>query len=215
MRSGAEGEHRTGEDDGRSRTLDSTGSTQPIARGRSRAPPAVPAPQPVRQVRTRDATEGVAQAERGARSFRTDVQTFPSFGFLTEQASPVPYCGEPRLDLWFFKEAFQRSESVQTNQTVSCPHCMNNVPWGASVCRGCHAEISYGTPRASIVVFIIVSVTAGWYAAKLVHDHLSTNSTVLWVVFGIVFALVGVLSIKICKRLYTGRTWFRRIYRTK
>ena len=65
MRSGAEGEHRTGEDDGRSRTLDSTGSAQPIARGRSRAPPAVPAPQPVRQVRTRDATEGVAQAERG------------------------------------------------------------------------------------------------------------------------------------------------------
>lgn len=66
MRSGAEGEHRTGEDDGRSRTLDSTGSAQPIARGRSRAPPAVPAPQPVRQVRTPDATEGVAQAERGA-----------------------------------------------------------------------------------------------------------------------------------------------------
>lgn len=65
MRSGAEGEHRTGEDDGRSRTLDSTGSVQPIARGRSRASPAVPAPQPVRQVRTRDATEGVAQAERG------------------------------------------------------------------------------------------------------------------------------------------------------
>ena len=65
MRSGAEGEHRTGEDDGRSLTLDSTGSIQPIARGRSRAPPAVPAPQPVRQVRTRDATEGVAQAARG------------------------------------------------------------------------------------------------------------------------------------------------------
>lgn len=65
MRSGAEGEHRTGEDDGRSRTLDSTGSAQPIARGRSRALPAVPAPQPVRQVRTRDATEGVAQVERG------------------------------------------------------------------------------------------------------------------------------------------------------
>ena len=66
MRSGAEGEHRTGEDAGRSRTLDTTGSAQPIARGRARAPPAVPAPQPVRQVRTRDATEGVAQAERGA-----------------------------------------------------------------------------------------------------------------------------------------------------
>ena len=43
MRSEAEGEHRTGEDAGRSRTLDTTGSAQPIARGRSRAPPAVPA----------------------------------------------------------------------------------------------------------------------------------------------------------------------------
>ena len=82
VKGGTGGEHRTGEDDGRSRTLDSTGSAQPIARGRSRAPPAVPAPQPVRQVRTRDATEGVAQAERGARSFRTGVQTFPSLGFL-------------------------------------------------------------------------------------------------------------------------------------
>ena len=44
MRSGAEGEHRTGEDAGRSRTLDATVSTEPMARGRSRALPAVPAP---------------------------------------------------------------------------------------------------------------------------------------------------------------------------
>lgn len=33
MRSGAEGEHRTGEDAGRSRTLDATVSTEPMARG--------------------------------------------------------------------------------------------------------------------------------------------------------------------------------------
>lgn len=44
MRSGAEGEHRTGEDAGRSRTLDATVSTEPMARGRSRALPAVPTP---------------------------------------------------------------------------------------------------------------------------------------------------------------------------
>lgn len=43
MRSGAEGEHRTGEDDGRSRTLDSTGSAQPIARGgQGLRPPCLP-----------------------------------------------------------------------------------------------------------------------------------------------------------------------------
>ncbi|MGY2400492.1 hypothetical protein [Pseudomonas sp. SDO5271_S396] len=104
---------------------------------------------------------------------------------------------------------------MQTNQTVSCPHCMNDVPWGASVCRGCHAEIAYGTPGTITIFFIVVSVAAGWYAAKLVHDHLSTNSTFLWIVFGVVLVLVGILSIKICKRLYKGKTWFRRIYRTK
>lgn len=65
MRSGAEGEHRTGEDAGRSRTLDATGSAEPMVRGgQGLCPPYLP-PQPVRQVRTRDATEGVAQAERG------------------------------------------------------------------------------------------------------------------------------------------------------
>jgi len=43
MRSGAEGEHRTGEDDGRSRTLDSTGSAQPIAGvGQGLRPPCLP-----------------------------------------------------------------------------------------------------------------------------------------------------------------------------
>ena len=84
MRSGAEGEHRTGEDAGRSRTLDTTGSAQPIARGRARAPPAVPAPQPVRQVRTRDATEGVAQATRGV--FVVVLHSF-SVGFVSGAGS--------------------------------------------------------------------------------------------------------------------------------
>lgn len=44
MRSGDEGEHRTGEDAGRSRTLDATGSAEPMVRGRARALPVVPAP---------------------------------------------------------------------------------------------------------------------------------------------------------------------------
>jgi len=96
MRSGAEGEHRTGEDDGRSRTLDSTGSAQPIARGRSRAPPAVPAPQPVRQVRTRDATEGVAQAERGVTRVQWSIR-FHRIELFGEN-SALTFCSALRVD---------------------------------------------------------------------------------------------------------------------
>lgn len=102
---------------------------------------------------------------------------------------------------------------MATYHTVTCPHCMNEVPWGARVCRGCHAEISYGTPRAIAIFFTVLCVIAGWYAAKRVHTHISTNSTLLWGVFGVVFLLSALASRKICKRIYDGKTMFRRFYR--
>lgn len=75
MRSGAEGEHRTGEDAGRSRTLDATVSTEPMARGRSRALPAVPAPA------ASPASSDTGCNRRGcpsnARSFRSRVASPP------------------------------------------------------------------------------------------------------------------------------------------
>lgn len=99
------------------------------------------------------------------------------------------------------------------DHTVTCPHCLNNVPWGARVCRGCHAEISYGTPFSAVVVFTVLSVGAAWFSAKFAHDHLSTNPTFLWWVFGGVLAVSSVLSWKACKRLYNGSTSFSRRYR--
>ena len=102
---------------------------------------------------------------------------------------------------------------MTSNNTITCPHCINEVPWGAQVCRGCHAEIRYGTPRGVAVFFLILSVVAGWWAAKLVHDFITTNSTFLWVVFGIVFASCAFASRKMCKGFYDGKTVFRRFYR--
>ncbi|BBH46896.1 hypothetical protein KU43P_33730 [Pseudomonas sp. KU43P] len=102
---------------------------------------------------------------------------------------------------------------MTTGSTVTCPHCMNAVPWGASVCRGCQAEISYGTPRGVAVFFLIVCVVAGWWAAKGVHTFITTNSTVLWIVFGAVFLATGYGARKVCKSYYHGRTNFRRYYR--
>ncbi|WP_460124291.1 hypothetical protein [Pseudomonas sp. S2_C03] len=102
---------------------------------------------------------------------------------------------------------------TSSNHTVTCPHCMNEVPWGAHVCRGCQAEVRYGTPQGVVVFFLILCVIAGWWGAKVVRTFVTTNPTLLWIVFGIVFLLCGLASRKICKRFYDGKTVFRRFYR--
>lgn len=102
---------------------------------------------------------------------------------------------------------------MATNHTVTCPHCMNEVPWGAHVCRGCQAEVRYGTPRGVAVFFFILSVVFGWWAAKAVYVFITTNSTVLWIVFGAVFLGCALGARKACKRFYDGKTVFRRFYR--
>ncbi len=102
---------------------------------------------------------------------------------------------------------------MASDSTVTCPHCMNAVPWGARVCRGCHAEITYGTPRGVAILFTVLCVIVGWYVTKLVHDNLSTNSTLLWTVFGVVFLICALVFGRGCTRFYAGKTMFRRFYR--
>lgn len=55
-------------------TLDAPGSHPAYRPGEEQGEAVGPAPQPVRQDRTRDATEGVAQAKRGASALVTDCQ---------------------------------------------------------------------------------------------------------------------------------------------
>ena len=45
---------------------------------------------------------------------------------------------------------------------LTCPHCHNDeVPIGASVCRGCHAEVHYGySIKAYCFLFIGAGVLA-------------------------------------------------------
>jgi hypothetical protein len=102
---------------------------------------------------------------------------------------------------------------VVSNHIVTCPHCMNQVPWGAHVCRGCQAEIQYGTPRAVTAFFGILCLILGWYAAKVVRLYITDHSIVLWTVFGIVFAASVSACTRFCRRRYAGNTVFRRFYR--
>lgn len=102
---------------------------------------------------------------------------------------------------------------MASNHTVTCPHCVTEVPWGARVCRGCQAEIEYGTPRGITAFLGIICLIAGWYAAKVFHLYITDNSTVLWAVFGIVFGGLALLCTRFCRRRYANKTMFKRFYR--
>lgn len=49
---------------------------------------------------------------------------------------------------------------------LMCPFCHNNVPYGATVCRGCGAEIDYTNPFSNMLGIICGAVGAiiGWNA---------------------------------------------------
>lgn len=87
-----------------------------------------------------------------------------------------------------------------------CPHCHGEVPHGAKVCRGCQAEIEYGTPPFFILVSFIISIFAGFKISSWVDNG--------WVGFfsGIlVFIFIsGFFEIKI----FSKRIKFKRVYKT-
>lgn len=89
-----------------------------------------------------------------------------------------------------------------------CPHCRGTVPRGASVCRGCQAEIEYGTPSFAFLVAIIVSVVLGFKTSGVVPEGLSFLG---WVVGIGCFIAANVLMGKV----FGNRVNFKRIYRTK
>jgi len=86
----------------------------------------------------------------------------------------------------------------------TCPHCYDEVPHGASVCRGCQAEISYGGPRyLSIVIFIVAALSG----AKVLEF---TSPTVAFTAMVIIFAVGAALTHK----LFKNRVRFKRRYNT-
>jgi hypothetical protein len=86
-----------------------------------------------------------------------------------------------------------------------CPHCHGNVSYGANVCRGCQAEVEYGTPRFVMVIVMIFSVFIGVKTASALADWLG------WIV-GIAIFFAGVFA---ANTLFRERVNFKRLYRTK
>lgn len=84
-----------------------------------------------------------------------------------------------------------------------CPHCYTEVPRGASVCRGCQAEIEYGTPTAAIVAVAIASL---FLAIKTVAFIPASLSFLPWIV-GIGSFIAGGTF---CSKLFKDRVVFSR-----
>lgn len=91
---------------------------------------------------------------------------------------------------------------------LMCPHCHNNVPHGASVCRGCQAEVEYGAPGKWYVWLFIACVFGGGMLSSKVPPSLREIAIGSWLV---TFPAGAWLIFKSCK----DRVIFKRSYRTR
>lgn len=91
---------------------------------------------------------------------------------------------------------------------LMCPHCHGAVPHGAKVCRGCHAEIEYGTPFLLYVALLIASLYLGYKSSNTLPDSFSFLA---WAIGIGTFVAGGILFEKIFK----NRISFKREYKTK
>ena len=91
---------------------------------------------------------------------------------------------------------------------MTCPHCHGTVPRGATVCRGCQAEVKYGGPRIAYIAVAFVSLFLGFGTAAIVPIDLKFLG---WIA-GIGIFIIGCI---LCNQLFSERVRFVRIYRTK
>ena len=91
---------------------------------------------------------------------------------------------------------------------LKCPHCFGGVPYGASVCRGCQAEVEYGTPTTfvifSIFAAIILACAASIFLPSII-PYRGISTFVLTIVLAIIFA----------RNVFKDRIAFLRPYRTR
>ncbi|MBL1321039.1 MAG: hypothetical protein COA63_008280 [Methylophaga sp.] len=87
---------------------------------------------------------------------------------------------------------------------LKCPHCHETVSIGATVCKGCQAEIEYGTPIFIVLIIFLISVFLGVAASDLGNSYLG------WGVGVVVLVSLFVGS----EKIFSNRVKFKRIYKT-
>lgn len=89
-----------------------------------------------------------------------------------------------------------------------CPHCRTQVPRGATVCTGCHAEVKYGPANGLYGAAFLAGAFAGFMVG---HGLPESLSFVGWVVGALVFGGLSYLVNKV----WADRVVFHRVYRTR
>ena len=82
------------------------------------------------------------------------------------------------------------------SEVMTCPHCLSQVPRGATVCTGCQAEVEYGPARMWYLGLLALAVAGGSEMSFLV---------------GAVVAIGGFITLN---WVFSERVAFKRIYRT-
>lgn len=114
------------------------------------------------------------------------------------------------------------------NKTMTCPHCLNEVKYGASVCTECKAEILYGrVPRLLKIINLILSYTIIYWifigslkfaiSMNWVDRNIGEGSNglgVLGVMFVSGLVLYVVINKLVLKKIYKGKIeYIRRVLR--
>jgi hypothetical protein len=85
---------------------------------------------------------------------------------------------------------------------------MGTVPRGASVCRGCGAEVEYGAPKWAYTVALVIGMIAG------AQTYTSLPKDWFWI--GIVVGIaVFIGASRVAGKLFVKRIIFHRHYRSK
>jgi hypothetical protein len=85
---------------------------------------------------------------------------------------------------------------------LTCPHCYNEIPYGATVCCGCQAEVRYGPPSGLLGAVVVIPILIGLFVIQ------GIDGLLLGVIVGIGlgFAL---------KKAMKSRVVFSRHYRSR
>lgn len=113
------------------------------------------------------------------------------------------------------------------NKTMTCPHCLNEVKYGANICTGCKAEITYGKIPglvrliSMVIIYVLVyqafilslkfGVSQGWLDRNVGEGDNGLVMIGIMLVVGLV--LYWILKIKVLKKIYKNRINYSRIVR--
>jgi len=93
---------------------------------------------------------------------------------------------------------------------ITCEHCRSEIPRGANVCRGCHAEIKYGPRPLFLWLSFLGPFAAGFFLCKFLHTYLSIGDSALYILWGAITLVGFAVLLKSCFKAFSGDVRFIR-----